>query len=414
MIRLILMLIGFLAMMALSPFLINEKGYLLIAMGDITIESTILSAIIMLTLSLIIFFIVIKLLRGSLKFTLGSWDKVVFAGQRRGIINFNKGLTAFMLEDYHQAEQLFAQSALPSKRKQSAYLLAAAAAAKQNLTSNTNHYLSLLEQVTVENKTLEIDSIILKVKLLMNQNQREAFSKARKLIDQNHQQIGHDSRLLSLEIALCLIEQRFDKAVSYFNSARKDKTITDSQLQCWESQAYYGVFSRTILQQDQAALANYWQSLHKKIRMREAILIAYCQVLAEQKITEPLNHLLLPIIKKVPSSDFVKQLRKLPLTQADELIAQVQKHLHKDIYNGKWLSCLGHLAFESKQYAMAEKAFTSLIKLEQANYGIQYDQQDLQVFAKTFSAQGQHQAANDVWLQASKIEKITVDNANIN
>lgn len=403
MIRLVLILLGFFAIMALSPLLIDEKGYILVAMGDITIESTVLSAIIMLTLLFIALLVSLKVFRGGLKFTFGAWHKVAFAGQRRGIVNFNKGLAAFMLEDYNQAEQLFAKSAVPSKRKQSAYLLAAAASAKQDLDSNTNHYLTLLEKETNKIKDLGLESVIVKVKLLMNQGKAESYNKARILIDEHHKQVGHDSRLLALEIDLCLIEQRFEAAVNYLTSARKDKTLNESRLQAWESQAYYGVFNEALCQHDQAQLSAYWQNLSRKIKQREAILFAYCQVLAAQNITEPLNKLLLPMLKKSPSSEFLKRLRKLPITHADELIAQVQKHLHKDIHSGKWLSCLGHLALASEQYSLAEKSFASLVKLEQENYGIQYDRSDIQAFAQAHSAQGQYQAANNLWLTASKM-----------
>ena len=122
MILIIIIIIIFLSMMAISPFLIGEKGYILIAMGNTTIELTVLSAGIMLTLLFIALLISLKLLRSGLNFSFGTWNKIAFAGQRRGIANFNKGLAAYMLEDYSQAEELFAKSAIPSKRKQSAYL----------------------------------------------------------------------------------------------------------------------------------------------------------------------------------------------------------------------------------------------------------------------------------------------------
>jgi HemY protein len=81
----------------------------------------------------------------------------------------------------------------------------------------------------------------------------------------------------------------------------------------------------------------------------------------------------------------------------------VQKQLHKNVHSGKWLSCLGHLALVSGQYSMAEKAFGSLLKLEDEDYGVQYDLQDLQALAKAHSYQGQYQAANDIWLKASTL-----------
>ena len=401
MIRIIIALIIFFSVMAISPFLIDEKGYILIAMGNTTIELTVLSAGIMLTLFFIALIISLKLLRGGINFSFGTWNKLAFAGQRRGIANFNKGLAAYMLEDYSQAEELFAKSAIPSKRKQSAYLLAASASAKLDLNSNTNHYLTLLEKETVKLKDVGLESVIVNIKLLMNQDKTETYAKARALIDENHKQIGHDARLLALEIDLCIIEQRFAKAVQYIATARKEKTIIDETVQVWEQLTFYGSFNESIKQHDSKALFDNWNGLSRKVKQREVVLIAYCKVLAENEIIEPLNKLLVPLFKKSPSSDFLKQIRNLPIKSADELIAIVQKQLHKDAHNGKWLSCLGHLALMSKQYSMAEKAFGSLIKLEDGEYGKQYDRQDLQALAQAHSKQGQYQLADSIWSKAN-------------
>lgn len=403
MIRIIIALIIFLSVMAISPFLIDEKGYILISMNNTIYELSVYAALFWIFAIVSALFITLKLLRGGLNFSFGTWNKIAFAGQRRGIANFNKGLAAYMLEDYSQAEALFAKSAIPSKRKQSAYLLAASASAKLDLSSNTNHYLALLEKETVKLKDVGLESVIINIKLLMNQDKSETYAKARTLIDENHKQIGHDARLLALEIDLCIIEQRFAKALQYMPSARKEKTITEDSVQAWERVAYYGSFNESIKLHDSKTLHDNWNGLSRKVKQREAVLFAYCKVLAENEIIEPLNKLLVPLFKKSPSSDFLKQIRNLPIKRADELIAIVQKQLHKDIHSGKWLSCLGHLAMKSEQYSMAEKAFGSLLKLEHEEYGVQYDRQDLQAFALVHSKQGQFQAADAMWSKANTL-----------
>jgi len=395
MIRFIAIIILFFAVLALSPLLIDEKGYILISMGETIIELTILSAMIMFFLFTIVVFILYKALRGSLNISFKAWNKLAFASRRRGIANFNKGLTAYMLEDYQGAEQLFAKSAEPAKRQQSAYLLAAVSSAKQQLDTNTNHYLALLEQETAKLTVSDLASVIIKVKLLMNQGSTDAYEKARLLIDENHKQIGHDARLLALEIDLCLIEKRFESVVDYLSLARKEKTITDETLLAWEEKAYYGVFHHIVIKKDQASLLNYWNSLARKVKQREAALFSYSQVLAEQNIIEPLIKLITPILKKHPDVRFLKHLRKLPIKQSEPLIALAQKHLHDNSQSPQWLSCLGHLAIMNEQWSMAEKAFGSLIKLN----GQQYDKQDLQAFAKALTEEGQHQAANEVWVK---------------
>lgn len=403
MIRTIIIFCIFFGAMAISPFLIGEKGYILIAMGNTTIELTVLSAGIMLTLLFIALVMGLKLFKGGLNLSFGTWNKLAFAGQRRAIANFNKGLAAYMLEDYKQAEELFSKCAEPSKRKQSAYLLAASASSKLEFNSNTTHYLGLLEKETLKLKEVGIESVIVNIKLLINQNTEDSNSKARSLLDEYHKHIGHDNRLLSLEIQLCLIEQRFDEAIHNLPAARKSKSITDETIQQWESTAYYGSFNKSIKQLDNKALQENWKSIGRKIKLRESVLLAYTRVLAENDIIEPLNRLLVPIFKKDPSSAFLKQARTLPITHADELIAIVQKHLQKDIHKSKWLSCLGHLALMSKQYPMAEKAFGSLIKLEEDNHGRLYDRQDLQSYATAYSKQGLYQAADSIWAKASQL-----------
>lgn len=397
MIRFIVIIALFFAVLALSPLLLADPGYILIAVSDNVFELTVYAAFFWITAILVTLFFTYKILRGGFKISFKAWNTVAFASRRRGIATFNKGLAAYMLEDYQGAEQLFAKSAEPAKRQQSAYLLAAAASAKQQLDDNTNHYLALLEQETIKSNTSDLASVIVKVKLLMNQDSSDANEKARELIDENHKQIGHDGRLLALEIDLCLIEKRFDTAVDYLTTARKDKTINDDTIQAWEAKAYYGAFNNIIRQQDQTSLQTYWKSVARKIKQRESVLFAYCHVLAEQNITEPLTKLITPMLKKQPNALFLKQLRLLPIKQSEPLIALVQKHLHGDSQNAQWLSCLGHLALMSEQWSMAEKAFGSLLKLE----GQQYDKQDLQALAKALTEEGQHQAANKIWLKVN-------------
>lgn len=402
MIRFIIIIALFFTMLALSPLLIDEKGYILIAMGETIIELTVLSAAILFLLFAISAFIIVKMLRGGFKLSFNAWHTVAFASRRRGIANFNKGLAAYMLEDYENAEQLFAKSAEPAKRQQSAYLLAAAASAKQSLDANTNHYLDLLAQESNTGNNSDLASVLVKVKLLMNQDRSESYLKARTIIDENHKQIGHDTRLLTLEIDLCIIEKRFEAAVTWLTAARKAKNINDKQIQAWEDKAYYGVFNDIITKQDNASLQAYWKSLGRKIKQREAVLFTYCQVLAEHDISEPLVELITPVLKKEPDVKFLKRLRTLPIKQSEPLIAIVQKHLHNDKHSAQWLSCLGHLALMSEQWSMAEKAFGSLVKLEANQQTKQYDKEDLQAFAQALTAEGQHQAANEVWVKVNE------------
>jgi HemY protein len=395
--RLIIFTILFFIVVAISPLLIDEKGYVLISLGNKVVESSILSAIIILTLAIFAFLMILRILRRGWKVSLSGWNNVVFANRRSAFNNLHKGIAAYILADYQQAELLLAKSAESSQLPHLAYLLAASAASKQQLISNTNHYMTLLED-TPQTINTGIALVLVKIKLLLEQ---QAFDKARKLIDEHHKHIGHDAHLLSLTIDLCLIELRFQAAIDYIVLAKKQKSITNKRIEQWQQQAFYGVFAHKILNGDQNALFGYWQGMPRKLKQSETILFAYCQVLAEHNIQEPLNVLLLPALKKDPSQAFLVELQALPIKHADELIAQVQKQLHNNSDSAKWLSCLGHLAAGSGQWSMAEKAFNSRFKLEQQEPLEQqkYRQSDLQAFANALTHQDKHKEANQVLRQ---------------
>ena len=387
--RLLLLLLLIFAAVALSPVFIDEKGYILIAMGDLTLESTVVTASIMLVLTFMALLITLKVFRGSLNFSFATWNKIAFAGRRRALRNLNKGIAAYVLGDYQQSEHLLAKSAEASSLEHIAYLVAADAAQKQALKPNTEHYLALLEKSTDTLKEAGLEAILIKIKLLIGQ---QNYQLAREVIDQHHKHIGHDARLLSLEIDLSLIEQRFEYVVKQLNSAKKQKTITSETIANWQQAAFYGAFNNQIKQHDNNALMQYWQQLTKKVKQEEVVVLAYCRVLAENNINEPLAKVLLPVVKKGADSKLLKLIRSLPITQANELVAAAQKHLHNDPHNALWLSLVAHFAVFSQQWPLAEKAFNTLVNLE----GSQYDKIDLLAFALVLEQQSEYEKANQV------------------
>ena len=211
------------------------------------------------------------------------------------------------------------------------------------------------------------------------------------MIDQHHKHIGHDARLLSLEIDLSLIEQRFDYVIKQLNSAKKQKTITSETMSQWQQEAFYGAFNNQIKQHDNNALMQYWQQLAKKVK-QEDVVLAYCRVLAENNINEPLAKVLLPVVKKGVNSKLLKSIRELPITQASELTTAAQKQLQNDPQNALWLSLVAHFAVFSQQWPLAEKAFNTLVNLE----GSHYDKVDLLAFASVLEQQDQLEKANQV------------------
>ena len=395
MIRFIVIALLLFIVIAITPMLISDPGYISIALAGKVIEMTVFTAIFWLVFILAVIFFLVKLLRGGIKLSFKGFNKVAFASRRRAIRDFNKGIAAYVLEDYQQAEHLLAKSAEPAQEQQTAYLLAASAASKQSLAANTRHYLAQLNDDKKQVKTTGLEAVLIHIQLLMDQHD---YKEARVILDDYHKHIGHDARLLICEIKLCLLEQRFDAVVDYLPAARKQKSINDNMISTWEDIAYFEVFNESIRQHDQQTLQDYWQQLPRKNRQKESVLFAYCNVLAQHNIIEPLEKLLLPALKKEASESFLMRLKHLPIAKtthkAENLIVAVQKHLQRDADSAKWLSCLGHLSLFNNDWVMAEKAFNRLFNLTNK----QYNNDDLSGCAQALIAQNKHQQANELLL----------------
>lgn len=394
--RFIVIITLFFLAIAVSPTLIGEKGYILIAMGDVTIESTVVTAAMMLLALFIVILLTLKVLNGGLRISLGAWHSLVFAKQRKGLRNFNKGVTSYILTDYKQAEELLVKSAEPSKLANIAYLLAASSADKQGLVSNTKHYLNQIKTSGKDISANGLDSVVITIQLMIS---HKSYDQARKLIDEHHKHIGHDDRLLGLDITLSLIEKRYAYVINQLVKARKSKTISSTDINSWETSAFLAQFTDKIENQSVNALHEYWQNLPRKVKQRECIVLAYCHVLAGHQISEPLTKILLPVIKKGTNKGFLIKMRTLPLTKTEPLIQAVQKHLHHDHQNPQWLSCLAHLAAHGEQWSMAEKAFNTLVHID----GAQYDKEDLLTFANVLIHQNENIKAIDVLQKASRL-----------
>lgn len=390
--KLLIFVVLFFAAIALSPLLINEKGYILIAMGDYTIESTVVTAALMLVIFIITLLLTLKVFKGGIRLGVGSWHKLTFASQRKGQRNFQQGLTAYLLEDYAQAETLLAKSAEPARQEVNAYLLAASASNKQKRGSHTDHYLKQLTEYHLKHNKDNLPTTLVALKLLM---ENKNFSQARILINEYHKYIGHDDRLLAIEIELCIQENRYLTAIEYLPRARKSKSLTSDRVSKWERDIYFPYFSELITKENSQSLISYWQKLPTKLKQSENIALAYCKVLADNQLNEDLDKVLVPIVKKGANADFIAAIRELPITHPQALIVLVQKHLHKAPHNALWLSSLAHLAVHQKEWNMAEKAFNSLLNLGSN----QYDHIDLQVFTRVLLQKGEAEKALNI-LQA--------------
>ena len=268
--RLVLLFIIFFTAVAISPFLIGEKGYILIAMGNFTIESTVVTAGIFLFITFIALLLLLRLFFGGIHFSKGAWKKITFASQRKAQKNFKQGVASYLVESYGDAEKYLIKSAERASEPSTAYLLAASAAQKQvgeDKSANIDYYFKCL--FTLETNTSTIEHALVAIKL---QTQLQNFNAAEQLLTQYHKHIGHDERLLVLAIELAMSQQHFKQALDYLPQIHKAKVFSQTKLHDMESTIYKGYFLSLITDDGADALTSFWKTLPRKDKSKQHII----------------------------------------------------------------------------------------------------------------------------------------------
>lgn len=387
MIRFFLTLVLVLAVTAFSYLLIDQKGYILITMGDWIYEATVFGFVTLFILALILLYGLYLVLRFTFRASGKAWRYVAHGSETKAMRLYEQGLAAYLVEDYPKAEKLLAKSAPKCAMTNTAWLFAASAANKQNMTESAKQYLRHIAENEDSEEKLNYEALLVAGKLNLDDAE---FSQARALIDKNKDRVGHKGRMLSLDIEVCLHEKRYLQAIEYLRDARKDKNIDDSQIEQWETQAFAGYFQQLIAEQSVQDVEQFYNGLSRKERNRESIILAYAQVLGDHGLTDKLEDLVLPLIKKDPSQKFINGLKDISMPHSPKVMAAIQKHLQKTPQDPLWLSAFAYACVASRDWEKARKAFVSLLKVRQLP-------DDLHAYAKVLQTLGEHEQANRVY-----------------
>ena len=377
---------------AIAPFLIDEKGYILIAMGDLTYELTVVGALILLILASLVFVLAYWGIRLFLKYSKKGYQRLALGSKAKAKKEFQQGLACYLVGDYEQAEKSMSKCAISSEYANSAWLVAANSANQRNEVASLENHLASLSEHEAAEQNFSAETLLGACRLYI---ETKHYDKARLLIDKYHRLVGHDGRLQVVLAQLCLHEDNAEKAIDYLTLAKKDKALIKSDfgrsvLTILEESIYTKHFNALLTAGSVKDVAKAYKGLNRKDRQSEGIILAYAASLVENGLTQQLEDLVLPMIKKDASSTFIGRIKQLPLQKCDHLIFAVQKILQKQPDNPMWMSALAHLSLNCGDLDKAHKAFVALLKLEQ-------NKDDLQTYAKLLEQMGEHQQANRVY-----------------
>lgn len=375
MIRILMVFVGLLIAVLIGSLIFDDKGYVFIEFSEWIIEMNVFSmaimGILLLVGLLLLFWLIQKLymLVSGSKNWLGNW------GSRRKKNAFTNGLIALAENNYLEARKQLAS--IEQEDFDGLNLLAAAEAElqlKDHQRARENWQLA----ATYPKSALAANMSLIRSHLQHQQN-AEALAIIERMDDKQQKQPA----VLRLWAQALAQAGKWHELKDRLKSWKKP---LGDDYQYFMQQASQGDFAEIASKQGAQQLKENWQSLPRATRKDPAQQAAYIQQLLAQGMHEDAEQALVEYQKDGPHPLLLPLFRQLVLPNPAAAIKKLESWLKHDDMNVELLSTLGQLAYQAKDYSLAEKALAKAIKLGNR-------QQDLRLMASIKENQlDEHQA----------------------
>ena len=357
MIRLFLLLVIIGAAMVCGPLLAGNKGYVLIAIGDYTIEMTVISAGILALLLYGVLWCTERLLL-RLFHIKGSTRRWFTERRRRKARERTLAGTLALAEgQFQQAETLMRKSAPDSDQALLNYLSAAEAAQAQGQTERRDAY---LQQAAEQHPRASLAVSLIRARLLLRQKQYSEAETLLQSLDQVHPQHAVIQQLLK-ECYLAL--GHWSQLLALLPQLSKRKQLSADELQQLQQQIYPPLFTERAASAGRDGVMALWQELPRALRQDATTQAAAAMALiglgdevqAQEILLEGVRRSLSPYLLAV-----VPQLQQ----PAPKLLAQLQKSEQSTEPSADLLQAIGILLLRQREMEQAQAYLERAVALQ--------------------------------------------------
>jgi HemY protein len=326
--------------LCISPMIIDNTGYVYLAVGEYQIETslvvasaTLLVAFIALTLAKWLFGLAFKLMLTSKHLPL-RWR------QSSAKKNTLQGAIAMAAEDWPLAEKSMLKGAADGELTTLNLLVAAHAAHQQKKAQARDEY---LDSASAEPLALEAISIS-KVRYLM---QDKEFSLAGVELEKLTPTSKSPDAVLRLALALYPIIYNWQGLKSILAVLPKRQLISSENYAKLTLAANYALLEQACNKNAQE-LEKCWQWLPKTERQQPEILLLYIQGLIKFGLKEEGHKQLVKLVKNEPSPLVFKQLADFVDAQDDDIRKQLARHESSFENDADFQACLAKLSLQTR------------------------------------------------------------------
>ena len=332
-----LVLLAAVIVLALAPLAIGEKGYVLIALNNWTIEGTIVSFGIMLAMTGVGIFVVYKLvsylwsLYGNTKFRFTS------RSEKKKLDNLQQGMWASLSGDHTTAAKLLSKSSVPNGWQGLSQATAAKAALAQG---NKSQALDLLNNLDEQDQKYAAQLFV----------ELEQVDVAQLLLAPVAKNKKSSSIELNLYSQLLIQQKKWSELSELFPQLEKKKVLNDDQ---WLAilKSYFSDINIEEVKKRHSLLSRHLKALANNIYLKALL------ALGESKDIETD---LIKMLKKKRYTELLDILAAANNYQCNKLQNLVQQALKKHPEQPELLLCLAYIAKAQQDNVLAAKVFKAV------------------------------------------------------
>ncbi|USD37414.1 heme biosynthesis HemY N-terminal domain-containing protein [Ferrimonas sp. SCSIO 43195] len=358
MIRLLIYTLIVLAGAIVGPKLVENKGYLLLAVGDYTIETSVVAAVVMLLVGFALLQLLEWLLVKGIQGIGLTWSLPKRWRQRSSRKFTLQGALALAEENWSLAQTAMSKGAGAGELPLVNYLAAARAAHHQGDAEQTEAFLKQAEALPGSDAAVNIA----RIRYLIQDGELAA---GRQCLEALPASLRARPTVLKLAHELYQRQQDWDAISRIAPALVKHKVLPQEQLQALPVEIERGALQACPSLE---AVQERWQQLPRRTRKLDSIAQAYIEALIRfQQPTEARKVLMAQLSKSAPQALLLEMLPLCSEDAGESLIHQLQRQ-YAAPESPAYFDCLANLSRQIRQYREAKKYQRQAIELAPTRY----------------------------------------------
>lgn len=344
----------------------SGPGYVVFSFVDYTLETSFIFFAGFYALSFFVFYYLVRLLSGLLNIPRFMRRRHYSRQLERSKSKLIKGLIEISEGRFEQAEKMLIRHAEKNDTVLLNYLMAARAAQQQGAYERRDEYLRLAHEST---PSADVAIGLTQAELQLNHKQYEQALATLNHIASVSPGHGYVKKLQAYTFGHLGDWESLGKVLQ---QVKKLKAMDAEELQRLEVEAYNGMLSKGIKQEDNDKVEAIWHDMPKALKENASLRYIYASYLHAQKKDDEAEALIRQAINKHWDNQLARLYADLNTSQPIRPLETAEEWLHQQPRNAVLLLVLGKLSMHCEFWGKARSYFETSISIQPSSEAYLY------------------------------------------